>query len=451
MSASVPELKRVLQLPTVAFIAIGFMIGGGVFVFTGIVYKIVGPALPIAYGLAVIPVFVSMMPLAMLGSAIPTTGASYRYPSRMVSPGLAFVGVWVYAWASFFGQVPIYSLGCAGYLRTLLPSLAPTPLAIGLVTFFYIVNLLGVKLAARIQGILVLILILAMIYYAYCGTAVIDTANFDRIMQKGPSNILLGTGLLTFTYLGANGIVELGDEIVNPSRVIPRAFFIALPIVMMLYLSVAIATVGAVPVHVLQDAAEPLIRVAQDTTGKAGFVFFTLGGAVLALVTTLNALFIIGTKSLVMIARDKLIPEKMGQLNLRFGTPHVFLTLAWLLSVLGIASGFSLTTLASYAALGGMIIFLPVMVAAVRLPLLYPEQYKKSDFKLKQFWLWFCPITGMLLMLFFGTIILLDLKSAWKIGCFIAFIASGIMYYQWRKRYLAGKGIHIDELVKEQP
>jgi APA family basic amino acid/polyamine antiporter len=71
------------------------MIGGGVFVFTGIVYKIAGPALPIAYGLAVIPVFISMMPLAMLGSAIPTTGARYRYPSRMVSPGLAFVGVWV--------------------------------------------------------------------------------------------------------------------------------------------------------------------------------------------------------------------------------------------------------------------------------------------------------------------------------------------------------------------
>ena len=91
------------------------------------------------------------------------------------------------------------------------------------------------------------------------------------------------------------------------------------------------------------------------------------------------------------------------------------------------------------------------MVAAVRLPLLYPEQYKKSDFKLKKFWLWFCPIIGMLLMLFFGIIILLDLKSAWKIGCFIAFIASGIMYYQWRKRYLAGKGIQIDELVKEQP
>jgi len=421
-----------------------------VFVFTGIVYKIAGPALPIAYALAVIPVFISMLPLAMLGSAIPTTGANYRYPSRMVSPGLAFVGVWVYAWAAFFGQIPLYALGCAEYATALVPSVPPTLLAIGLVTLFYIVNLLGVKPAARIQGILVLILISALLYYAYCGTAVSNPANFDRLMQKGPSNLLLGTALLTFTYFGANGIIELGDEIVNPSWVIPRAFFIALPMVMLLYLAVAAATVGAVPGHVLQNAAEPLIRAARNTTGKAGFIFFTLGGAVLALVTTLNALFIIGTKSLLMIARDKLLPERLGQLNQRFGTPHVFLTLAWLLSIVGIVSGFSLETLAAYAALGGMIIFLPVMIASVRLPRLYPEAYAKSGFKLKGFWLWFCPLVGMAMMLFFSIIIIYDLHSVWKIACFLAFIASGILYYQGRKRYLAGHGIRIEELIKEQ-
>ena len=44
----VPELKRVLKLPAVVFIAIGFTIGEGVFVFTGIVFKIVGQTLPIA-------------------------------------------------------------------------------------------------------------------------------------------------------------------------------------------------------------------------------------------------------------------------------------------------------------------------------------------------------------------------------------------------------------------
>ena len=180
-----------------------------------------------------------------------------------------------------------------------------------------------------------------------------------------------------------------------------------------------------------------------------GFVFFTLGGAVLALTTTLNALFIIGTKSLLMIAQDKLVPEKLGRLNQRFGTPHIFLTLAWLLSVLGIVSGFSLETLASYAALGGMTIFLPLMIAAVRLPKLYPAQYQQSDFKLRGFWLWFCTLVGMILMSFFSIIILIDLKSIWKIGWFMAFIASGIIYYQWRKRYLSMNGILIEDIIKD--
>jgi Amino acid permease len=162
MPVLAPELRRVLKIPTVAFIAIGIMIGGGVFVFTGIVFKITGPARPAAYALAVIPEFISMMPLAMLGSAIPTTGASYRYPSRMVSPGVAFVGVWVYAWAFFFGQIPLYALGCAGFARTFVPSVSPTLSAVALVSVFYVVNLLGVRLAAQLQGLLVIILIAAL-------------------------------------------------------------------------------------------------------------------------------------------------------------------------------------------------------------------------------------------------------------------------------------------------
>ncbi len=445
-----PELKRVLKLPTVAFIAIGFMIGGGVFVFTGIVFRITGPALPVAYALAVIPVFISMLPLAMLGAAIPTTGANYRYPSRMVSPGLAFVGVWVYAWASFFGQIPLYAIGCAKYAQTLLPTVSPTPLAVGLVTIFYVVNLLGVRPAALLQGLFVIILIAALIFYAGCGLAVLDPGNFSSSLPKRPAGLALGTALLTFTYFGANGIIELGGEIVDPGKVIPRSFIIAFIIVFCLYVTVALATVGAVTPDFLENAEEPLIQVCRRIMGPVGIVFFTVGGAILALMTTLNALFIVGTKSLLMMARDCLLPAKLGRLHQRFGTPHVLLTVVWSLSVLGILSGFSLETLASYAALGGMIIFLPVMAASVRLPTLYPAQYEQSDFKLKGFWLWFCPIVGMLLMVFFGIIILFDLKSTWKIGWFIAFIASGTIYYQWRKRYLAAKGFRIQELVKEQ-
>ena len=441
-----PKLKRVLKLPEVAFIAIGFTIGGGVFVFTGIVFKIVGQALPVAYFLAVIPVFISMLPIAMLGAAIPSTGANYKYPSRMVSPGLAFVGIWIYGLASFVGQIPLYALGCAEYAQVYLPNLSPSLFAIGIVTVIFLINLLGVKLAAQIQGIFVVTLMVALVYYSTKGLVAINPENFSNLFQKGSANLFLGTALLTFTYMGANGIIELGGEIVDPGRVVPAAFFIAFPIILLVYILVAIATVGAVPAQTLIDADEPMILVCELTAGKAGLFFFITGGAILALTTTLNALFIVGTKSVLMIVQDGLLPKWMGRLNHRFRTPHVFLTMIWLFSIGGILSGFSLETLASYAALGALIIFIPIQIAAIKLPVVYPKHYRQSGFRLKGFWLWFCAIIGISMVVFFSVIILHDLKSLLKIGGFIFFIISGTTYYLWRKRYLLVKGIRLEDL-----
>ena len=100
---------------------------------------------------------------------------------------------------------------------------------------------------------------------------------------------------------------------------------------------------------------------------------------------------------------------------------------------MGLFSGFSLQTFASYSALGGLIVFLPTMLAAMRFPVLYPEHYQNAAFKLRGFWLWCCPLVGIFMVLFFGVVLIYDLKSPLKIGCFLIFIISGIVYYQTRK------------------
>ena len=443
-------LKRVLGLPATAFIAIGCTIGGGVFVFTGIVFNITEQGLPIAYALASIPVFISMMPIAMLGSALPIVGGNYKYPSRMVSPGLAFTGIWVYALASFFGQIPLYALGCARYVQAVFPEVPPVPFALFIVTLFFIINVLGVKLAAQIQGILVLILISALLFYSIKGLHTIDPGNLTNMFEKGSTSILLGMALLTFTYFGANGIIELGGEIIDPGKTIPRAFFIAFPVIAFVYIIVAVATVGVAPFVELNSTDEPLISVCKMTCGRGGMLFFILGGAVLALTTTLNALFIFGTKSLLMVVDDAILPECLGKVHEKFGTPYILLLVVWCFSVLGLLSGFSLRTFASYSALGGLIVFLPTMLAAIRFPVLYPDHYQKSNFKLNGFWLWCCPLVGIFMVLFFGAVLLYDLKSPLKIGWFFIFIVSGIVYYQARKRYLKHHGIDLLERLKRK-
>ncbi len=444
---AVSGLKRVLGLPEVAFIAIGCTIGGGIFVFTGMVLKIAGAALPLAFALAVIPVFISMLPLAMLGSAIPATGANYKYPSRMVSPALAFVGIWVYILASFFGQIPLYALSCAHYLGSMGVTLSPELVAILILTVFYVINILGVKPAAWAQGLMVIVLIGALVFYSATGATAFNPEYLKGMFDRGAGAILLGVALLTFTYLGSNGIIELGDEINEPGKVIPRAFLICFPVVALLYISVALATVGAAPVDALLACKDPMSEVCSACAGKGGRLFFILGGAVLALLTTLNALFIVGTKSLLVVVGDRILPGWLGALNTRFGTPHVLLTIIYVFSVLGVLSGLPLETLASYSALGGMIIFVPVLVASLRLPRLYPERYERSHFKLKGFFLWFCPIVGFLMIAFFSAVILADLKSPVRMGLFGVFILSGIAYYCIRKHLLLKEGVDLS-LIK---
>jgi APA family basic amino acid/polyamine antiporter len=435
------ELKRTLKLPAVVFIAVGFAIGGGVFVLTGIVHEMVGGALPAAYALAAVPVFVSMLPLAMLAAAVPATGASYVYPSRMVSPALAFVGIWVYALASFFGQIPLWALGCARYVQPYLPGLPEAGTALLLVTFLYIVNYRGIEPAVQVQAIGVVVLIAALILYTAAAFRTVPLERIAALPAAGSGKLLLGTALLTFTYFGPNGIIELGAEIVRPGRVIPRAFGISFLVVAAIYVAVAAATAAVLadPAAAPPAGAEPLSHVSRLTGGAWGSAFFVFGGAVLALLTTLNALFIVGTRALLMLAEDGLLPASAAVLHPRFGTPHRLLTLIWILSAAGILSGVSLQTLASYSALGAMIIFLPLMIAAIRLPKLYPGHYRRSAFKLKGLWFWLCPAVGILMVLFFGAVILVELGTLGKVSGFFGFIASGILYYAVRRRGLRGR------------
>jgi APA family basic amino acid/polyamine antiporter len=442
-----PELKRVLGLPTVTFIAIGFTIGGGVFVFSEIVLGIAGAALPVAYILAVIPVIIMVLPVAMLGSAMPCTGANYKYPSRMVSPGLAFTGIWIYVLASFFGQLPLYAISCAKYASLFMPGLNIELFAIGLLTFFFLINLLGIELAAWIQGIMVILLIAAMVFFGVRGLENFHPENFAGMFDKGVLKLLLGAGLLTFTYLGANGIIEIGGEIKEPGRVIPQALFIAYPVVTILYLLIAFAVTGALPFNQITCTKDPLGFVSKCVCGNTGFIFFITCGAILAILTTLNALFIIGTKSLLMIVKDEILPKWAGSVNSRFGTAHILLAVIWLFSVLGVALKLPIETLASYSALGGMIIFVPIMIASMKLPKAYPEAYENAYFKLKGFWIWLCPVVGFIMIAFFSLIIIADMRDDWrKIAFFVLFAVTGVAYYQLRKMSLKKRGVILEDI-----
>jgi len=263
------------------------------------------------------------------------------------------------------------------------------------------------------------------VVFVIMGFPAIEMANFTPFFPGGAGGFAMAASILTFTLVGANAIIELGGEIKNPGKTIPLAFLISFPLVLALYLLVAIVAAGALPWTT--TAGQPLTLVAQSFMGRASFNFFVFAGGLLAIVTTLNASLMWGTRSLLGVSADGLLPKKLTAVNRRFGTPHWFLTLIYVVSAAAILllGEEHLSLFAVLASIGGIIVFIPLLGAAVRLPKRAPQAYENSPFKLRGLWLYLSVGAGFFLSLVVLIVLLIDLIS------YPAGLAYGVAFILW--------------------
>lgn len=436
-------LKRVLGLRDVVAVEIGQTVGAGVFVLTGLAMASAGGSLPLAYVLAVTPFIFMYAAIGMLGSALPTTGGTYHYSSRFVSPTVATVGVWAYFICAILGAFPLYALTCAKYLQAIFPALPTTATALLILTIICATNIMGLAVAARVQIASVAVLLVTLVVFVITGLPGVEVANMAPMLPEGVGGLILAACLLTFTHTGSNGIIELGGEIKNPERNIPRSFLYSIPIVTVLYLLVGLVAVGTQPWA--QVAGRTLTDTARSFMGDGLYTFFILGGGVLAILTTMNSTFMFGTKSIIRMAVDGWIPKRLAEVSERYSTPHWILLLIYVVSAtaLAVLGEESLNGFAALAAIGAILIFVPVMVAALRLKTLAPKAYERAPFKLKGRMYYAAPIIGIGLTLLTVAMLLVDLFSRPNgiafVLLFVGLLAVGIVYAALRGPVLAPK------------
>jgi len=433
-------LRRVLGLGEVVAVEIGQTVGAGVFVLTGLALSYCGGSLPLAYILAAVPIVFMFLAIAMLGSAVPTTGGTYYYISRFYSPTAAVVGIWGYTICALLGAFPLYALSCAKYLQAVWPSLPTLPTALLVITILFAANVLGIVVAAIVQAVFVAVLLLALAIFILGGAPHVSLANLIPFFPAGLGGLVLASCLLTFTHTGSNGIIELGGEIRDPGRTIPRSFAISIPIVVVFYVLVALVAAGARPWTL--SAGQPLTTTAASFLHGGLFAFFVIGGGVLAIVTTLNSTFMFGTKSLIRMADDGWIPKGLTAVSPQYATPHRLLFLIYLVSAVALLvfGENALNGFANLASIGAILIFAPVMVAALRLKRYAPAEYEAAPFKLRGVFYVAAPVIGILLTLLTVVMLVADLFS--RPGgtvfalIFLGLLAVGTAYATWRGKKL---------------
>jgi APA family basic amino acid/polyamine antiporter len=360
-------------------IGTGQIIGSGIMVLTGICIEITGAGTPFAFILAALLVMCPALVLSVLGSAVPATGGMYTYVRDYIGKKTGFF----YLSLLIAGQLVLamFAITFAEYACSLMPSLNSKLVAFGILTLCYVANLSGLNVAAKVQNVMVVVLMVTLVLFVVFGMPKVDFSVFSKpnaIMPNGLIAFLTAASLLTFATGGAEFLSELGGEMKDPGKDLPKAMITSTAGVAVLYALIGIVAVGVLPID--KVAGQSLVEVARAIFPTPLFIIFVIGGGMFAVATSLNATFSWCTKGLLIAAREGWLPAKAASVGKR-GTPYILLTIFYIIGAVPIITGISIRTIAM---LGNGVSLIYVMFPIFTGYLVYkknPTAMAKAPFK----------------------------------------------------------------------
>src|SRR3990170_407258 len=162
-------LKRALGLWSATAINVGAIIGGGIFVVTGIVAGLAGSALVVSMVVAGIIAVFTALSFAELTAWQPVEGSVYEYTCQLVSPFSGFLAGWMWMLSNTFAGAAV-SLGFAYYFSGVFPVLPAGMVAAVLCLVFAAVNFVGIKQSTFFNNFLVVVklAVLGFLWFSVC-------------------------------------------------------------------------------------------------------------------------------------------------------------------------------------------------------------------------------------------------------------------------------------------
>ena len=412
MSPAQPEpagLKREIGLFGATALGIGAIIGSGIFIVTGIVAGIAGPAMIISVLIAGVIALFSALCVAELSAYLPEEGGTYAYAQKLISPLAGFIAGWIWVFSNIFVGAAV-SLGFAHYFATLFPALPVKGIAVFICLIFIIINYIGLKESTILNNLLVTLKVLILLFFIAFGLGFFSTANLTPLSPAGISGILSGAALIFFAYTGFARVTIMAEEVQNPRVTIPRSIYLALAISTILYIFVSVIAVGLVGAPALSRSGSPLadaIRV----TGSSPAVLLISTGAMIATASVLLTTIMGISRIVFAMSRKGDLPAFLNRLHPRFNTPHyaIWLSGACMIAAILLAD---ITLVVAVSTFAMLVFYLIADIAALRIP---------SDF---QKYPRIVPLIGAvscIALIGFLTI------NSWIIGCIG--VAIGMVYY----------------------
>lgn len=269
-------------------LGVGQVIGAGVITLVGQAVGLTGRSAWLAYAIAVVIGFIMVIPYVFLSSAIIVKGGSYSVIKAMSGERLA--GMYVVSYITQCLSLSLMGTSLGIYLQSLWPVLDPRVVAVVFLLLFYGINLLGISSMAKVQRAMSAILVLCLLMFIVAGLFKLDSAavNFahSEFFTGGTEGFVNAIFLYVYSVTGYWMNINYASDAKNPKKDVPWSIIMVVPIIMIIYVGVALVGGGVLPLE--QVINQPLTNVANSILPKALFVVFMLGGPIMALLTTIN-------------------------------------------------------------------------------------------------------------------------------------------------------------------
>jgi len=363
------EKKRKLSLWEAVSLAVGTMIGAGIFSVLGVGAQICGTNLPLAFFLAGILAWFVAYSYAHLGSVFVSNAGPIEYIIQAFGDRL-FVGVLAFLyWFSFVVSISLFAKAFAYYSLALF-HLPITGLSVGLIealviAFFTVLNFFGAKAVGRVEFYIVLVKVAILLTFVVLGIWTIKPSLLTpNLTPAGIRDTIYAASILFLTYMGFGVITNASEDIENPKETVPKAIYISLFIVMLIYIGVSIVAIGNLPLNELLKAKEyALAEAAKPFLGNLGFVLVSLG-AMISTASAINASIYGGANVAYVFAKKGELPE-IFERKVWFGESEGLYITALL--ALFFALFFNLEGIASIISFAFLVIYQFVLMSHYRL------------------------------------------------------------------------------------
>jgi len=301
------RLRKELGLLNVFALAAGSTLSTGFFLLPGLAAIEAGPALPLTYLIAAVPLVPGMLCITELSTAMPRAGGAYYFLDRTLGPLVGTIGG-LGTWLALTLKAAFALIGVGAYVNLFVPGVPVVSLAVAAAILFGAVNLAGAKGAGRFQLVLVVGL-LAILVWLMGGIFHIHPEHFSGVFDRGLDSLFGTAGLVYVSYIGITKVASVSEEVKDPEKNLPRGLFLALGTALIVYVLGTVIMVGIVPMDQLAGHLTPVALTAELLVGRWGMALVTV--AALAM------------------SRDHLVPAGFRMLSARgIPTRGVYATVA---------------------------------------------------------------------------------------------------------------------------